>query len=171
MIWTLFSSTCCRLHLLPVAGPGFPLPVGVPSGAHEPGRRHLSAGLRRRPPRTHGESHLDPRRQVAGIHRPTISEPVFWNLLRSPGIDFQPGLPVRQLYLSYRPARLHRLANSIPPNRFLVSLVFTNTGSGFPHNKWFCHFLKFLHFSRFVTIVRKIPSPSPNLSITKGYRE
>jgi hypothetical protein len=47
-----------------------------------------------------------------------FSEPVFENLLRSLGIDFQPGRPVWQPYLSYRPARLHRLAESIPRNRF-----------------------------------------------------
>ena len=43
-------------------------------------------------------------------------EPVFVNLLFSPGIDSQPGAggPVRQPYLSYRPAKLHRLAESIP---------------------------------------------------------
>ncbi len=34
------------------------------------------------------------------------SEPVFVNLLRSPGIDSQPGLPVQQPYLSYRPSML-----------------------------------------------------------------
>jgi len=38
-------------------------------------------------------------------------EPVFVNLLRSPGIDSQPGGPVRQPSLSYRPARLHRLGH------------------------------------------------------------
>jgi hypothetical protein len=32
------------------------------------------------------------------------SVPVFVNILRSPGIDSQPGGPVRQPYLSYRPA-------------------------------------------------------------------
>ncbi len=42
---------------------------------------------------------------------------VFVKLLRSPGIDFQPGGgPVRQPYLMYR---LHRLAESTPWNRFL----------------------------------------------------
>jgi hypothetical protein len=41
-------------------------------------------------------------------------EPVFVDLLRSPGIDSQPGGPVRQPYLTYRPARLYRLAESIP---------------------------------------------------------
>jgi hypothetical protein len=44
------------------------------------------------------------------------------NLLRSPGIDSQPGEPIRQPYLKYRPARPHRLAESIPLNRFLCVL-------------------------------------------------
>jgi hypothetical protein len=35
------------------------------------------------------------------------------------GIDSQPGGPVRQPYLTYRPARLHRLAESIPWNPIL----------------------------------------------------
>ena len=48
-------------------------------------------------------------------------EPEFVNLLRSPGIDSQPDGPVRQPYLTYRPARLHRLAESFPLNRFLGS--------------------------------------------------
>jgi hypothetical protein len=43
-------------------------------------------------------------------------------LLRSPGIDSQPGGPVRRPYLLYWPARLHRLAESIPRNQFLGSL-------------------------------------------------
>ncbi len=42
--------------------------------------------------------------------------------LRSPGIDSFLGGPVRQIGLSYRTARLHRLAESIPWNRFLGSL-------------------------------------------------
>jgi hypothetical protein len=46
------------------------------------------------------------------------SEPIFVDLLRSQGIDSQPGGPVRQPYLSYRAARLQRLAESIPRNRF-----------------------------------------------------
>jgi hypothetical protein len=46
--------------------------------------------------------------------RSDTAEPVFVNLERSPGIDSQPGGPVRQAYLSYRPARLHRQAESIP---------------------------------------------------------
>ncbi len=44
----------------------------------------------------------------------THSVPAFANLLRSPGIDAQPGRPVRHPNLSYRPARLHLLAESIP---------------------------------------------------------
>jgi hypothetical protein len=47
---------------------------------------------------------------------------IFVNFLWSPGIDSQPGGPVRQPYLTYRPARLHRLAKSISWNRFLGSL-------------------------------------------------
>jgi len=50
------------------------------------------------------------------------TEPAFVNLLWSPGFDSQPGGPVRQPYLTYRPARLHRLAESIPWNLFLSSL-------------------------------------------------
>ncbi len=49
-------------------------------------------------------------------------EPIFVNLLRSPGIDSHPGGPVPQTYLTYRPARLHRLGKLIPRNRFLGPL-------------------------------------------------
>jgi hypothetical protein len=55
-------------------------------------------------------------------------EPVFLYLLRSPGIDSQPGGPVRKPYLSYWPARLHGLAKSIPRNRFLGSINFCKYG-------------------------------------------
>ncbi len=53
-----------------------------------------------------------------------IPEPVFVNLLRSLGIDSQPSgaVPPRRVpqpYLSYRPGRLQRLAESISRNRFL----------------------------------------------------
>jgi hypothetical protein len=44
------------------------------------------------------------------------------DLLRSPGIDSQHGGPVRQHHLSYRHARLHRLAESVHRNRFLGSI-------------------------------------------------
>ncbi len=52
------------------------------------------------------------------------AEPAFVNLFRSPGIDSQSGGPLRQPYLSYRPAiyGLHRLAESVPRNRFLGSI-------------------------------------------------
>jgi hypothetical protein len=53
------------------------------------------------------------------VHR---LEPVFVYLLRSQEIDSQPGGPVRQPYLSYWPVSLHRLAESIPLNRFLGSI-------------------------------------------------
>jgi hypothetical protein len=42
------------------------------------------------------------------------TEPEFVNLLRSPEIDSQPGGPVRQPHLTYRLARIDRLAESIP---------------------------------------------------------
>jgi hypothetical protein len=51
-----------------------------------------------------------------------MPEPVFVDLLRRPGIDSQPGGPVRQPYFSSLLARLHRLAKSIPRNRFLGSI-------------------------------------------------
>jgi hypothetical protein len=50
------------------------------------------------------------------------AEPVFVDLLKSPGIDIQHSGPVRQPYLSYRPARPHRLADSVHRNRFLASI-------------------------------------------------
>jgi hypothetical protein len=50
------------------------------------------------------------------------SELVFVDLLWSPRIDSQAGVPVRQPYLSYRPDKLHRLAKPIPRNRFLGSI-------------------------------------------------
>ncbi len=46
-----------------------------------------------------------------GVWKPEL---VFANLLRSPGIDSQPGGPVLPPFLSYQLARLHRLAESIP---------------------------------------------------------
>jgi hypothetical protein len=51
---------------------------------------------------------------------------LFVNLLKSPGIDSQPGGSVRQSYLTYRHAMLHRLAESISG----LLKRFTNTGSG-----------------------------------------
>ncbi len=63
--------------------------------------------------------------QTHTLHRygHTSPEPEFVNLLRSPGIESQPGGRVQQPYLTYRPTRLHtRLAESNPWNRFLCSL-------------------------------------------------
>ncbi len=63
-----------------------------------------------------------PRNQVAIglLYRPArarICKP-----FKVPRIDSQPGGPVWQPYLLYRLARLHRLAELIPRNRFLGSL-------------------------------------------------
>jgi hypothetical protein len=41
-------------------------------------------------------------------------ETEFVNLIKNLGIDSLPGGPERQPYLTYRPARLYRLAESIP---------------------------------------------------------
>jgi hypothetical protein len=55
-----------------------------------------------------------------------VQDPVFVNLLCSPGINSQPGGPVRQSYLTNRPARLHRLAESSPGllnrNKFVLRI-------------------------------------------------
>ncbi len=55
-----------------------------------------------------------PPRFLAPIDSLKIPEPVFVNLLRSPGIDSQPGRPDRRPYLLYRPAMLDRLAELNP---------------------------------------------------------
>ena len=53
---------------------------------------------------------------ISDASRHFLTEPEFVNLLCSPGIDPQHGGPVRQPYFTYRPTRLHRLAESIPWN-------------------------------------------------------
>jgi hypothetical protein len=63
-------------------------------------------------------------------------EPVFLNLLRSPGIDSLPGGPIRHPYLSCRPARLHRHAESNPRNRFLGSLNVYKYGLSWETEWW-----------------------------------
>ncbi len=68
------------------------------------------------------EMYLVRKKEHCTVQYITSSEPVFADLLRRPGIDFQPGGTVRQPYFSYRPVRLHRLAKSIPRNRFLGSI-------------------------------------------------
>ncbi len=60
---------------------------------------------------------------------------VYWILLRGPGIG-----PVRKPYLSYRPARLQRLSESIHRNRFLGSLNVYNYGLRL--EKVVCHVVK-----------------------------
>ncbi len=60
--------------------------------------------------------------EYEGAYMYMYTEPVFVNLVRSPGIDSHPCGPERQSHFSYRPARIHRLAESIPRNRFLGSL-------------------------------------------------
>ncbi len=64
-------------------------------------------------------------------HPHIFPEPEFVNLLRSQGVDSQPGGPVRQPYMTYRPARLQRLAESIPWNRFLGFLKVYKSGLRF----------------------------------------
>jgi hypothetical protein len=58
------------------------------------------------------------------------SEPVFVDLLMNPGIDSQPGGPVRHSDLSYRPARLLRLSESIPGlyKRLKIRALYFKTG-------------------------------------------
>jgi hypothetical protein len=51
-----------------------------------------------------------------------LPEPLFVNLFSSARIDSQPCGPVRQPCLSDRAARLQRLAESMPRNRFLGSI-------------------------------------------------
>ena len=50
-------------------------------------------------------------REKQGVGVASTTEPKFGNLLRNPGIDSQPGRPVRQPYLTYRSTRLHRLGS------------------------------------------------------------
>jgi hypothetical protein len=68
------------------------------------------------------DEQLQPNPVIGHWLEPQYTEPVFVNLSRSPGIEYQPGGPVPQPCLSYRPARLHRLAELIPRIRFLGSL-------------------------------------------------
>ncbi len=60
----------------------------------------------------------------------TGAEPVFVDLLRSPGGNYQPGGTVRQTYLWYLPARRQRLAESISRNQFLGSINVDKYGLG-----------------------------------------
>jgi hypothetical protein len=51
---------------------------------------------------------------MQALRRRRSQSPHFVNLLRSPGIDSQPGGPVKKPYLTYRPARLLDSLESIP---------------------------------------------------------
>jgi hypothetical protein len=51
--------------------------------------------------------------------------------LKGLGIDSKPGGPVRQPYLSYLPAKLHRLRNRFFRIDFWAPSTFTNMGSGY----------------------------------------
>jgi len=69
------------------------------------------------------------------VNTTNTTEPVFGNLLRSPEIDSRPCGPVQQTYLTYRPAGLHRLAESLPRNRFLGSINVYKYGLTIPTRK------------------------------------
>jgi hypothetical protein len=51
---------------------------------------------------------------VAPFPLPPEHEPVFVNLIRSPGINSQPGWRVLQRYFKCRSTRIHSLAETIP---------------------------------------------------------
>ncbi len=63
------------------------------------------------------------------MHGPT-PEPVFVDLLRSSGIDSQPGGPVQQPHLSYRPAMLHRFLGFINVRLQIRALACQDTYAG-----------------------------------------
>ncbi len=63
-------------------------------------------------------------------------KPVVVNFLRSPEIDSKPGGPVPQPDLSYWPARLYSLEESILRIDSWASLTFTNTASELFHNHY-----------------------------------
>ncbi len=86
---------------------------------------HLHKTRRRMRLKMRGEGGKEPKGRLRSkllYQGETTTEPVFVNLLRSPGIDSQPGGPVWQPYLSYQPNTLHRLVVSIRRNRFLGPL-------------------------------------------------
>jgi hypothetical protein len=84
--------------------------VGGVGGLRRGGRARRRLRSRRQV-KAYNESRLYRNLIEIGIIFELISESEFVNLLRSRGIDSQP-------YLMYRPARLKRLAELIPRNRF-----------------------------------------------------
>ena len=88
------------------------------------------------------------------------AEPVFADLLSRPGIDFQP----RQPYFSYRPVRLHRLAKSIPRNRFLGSINVYKYGLSSPDGESIEE--TFLRRFSFFVVVFLAPTLPPLLQLS-----
>ncbi len=86
-----------------------------------------------------------PTRFLAPIHCSKIPEPpVFINLFRSPGIDSQPGGLVRQPYLAYRPARLHRTRGKAI-NPLDCQLVYNSNEIGLPENQALVYPIERIH--------------------------
>jgi hypothetical protein len=101
---------------------------------------------------------------VSAVRPPIVynnTEPVLVDLLRSPGIDFQPGGPVRQPYLSYRLARLHRLAESILRNRFLGSINVYKYGLCSKRIITGCRVRNLFSSEGWLTIVHSLCTPTP----------
>ncbi len=92
---------------------------------------------------------------VQACHKARICK----NLLRSPRMDSQPGWPVQQTYLSYRPARLHRLG-SLNVHKYRAqatkNLVVHYRAAQF-HNAY-----GFLGFYNFFTLRRVYSSCTPD---------
>jgi hypothetical protein len=96
-------------------------------------------------------------------------EPVFLNLLRSPGIDSQPGGQVRQPYLLDRPAKLHRPAESIPRIPSLGSLNVYKYGlCGLLNPNYFLNTFVLMYCTRDPAVFLKFSSLVALLS--KGYK-
>jgi hypothetical protein len=66
-----------------------------------------------------------PRQIIVCFFSPQLE---FANILKSPGIDSQPGGPLWQSYLTYRPALVHGLVGTDS----WVPSTFTNSGSVYP---------------------------------------
>jgi hypothetical protein len=105
-------------------------------------------------------------------------QPVFVNLLWSQGIDSQPARPCSaSLYLSYRPARLHKLVGSIPWNQFLYSLdvykygLCSDRGGGGRSNTSPTHQHPISKLIRGYLILRRFNRYSPPQCFLYKYRE
>jgi hypothetical protein len=79
------------------------------------------------------------------------SQPEFVNLLRRPGINSQPGGPIRQPWLTYQAAGLHRPAEVIPWNRLLLFLKSLQIRA-LSFSRFSCSVSKFVQiFNNFIT--------------------